>query len=151
MYALAVRPLIDRLQSNSPTVKQVWYADDATGAASCSELRAWWDDLLKHGKGFGYHPNASKTHLVVKDQFLTKAKELFAGTNVNITTLGKRHLGAAIGSRSFVEDYVKEKVQTWIQEIHLLADIATSQPHAALCRLCSWSFLPMELPTKNNP
>jgi hypothetical protein len=45
MYALAVRPLIDSLQSNSPTVKQVWYTDDATGAASCSELRAWWDDL----------------------------------------------------------------------------------------------------------
>jgi hypothetical protein len=38
MYALAVRPLIDRLQSISPTVKQVWYVDDATGAASCSEL-----------------------------------------------------------------------------------------------------------------
>ena len=41
-YALTIRPLMDRLQSesNSPTVKQVWYA---TGAATCSELRAWWD------------------------------------------------------------------------------------------------------------
>ena len=64
MYALAVRPLIDILQSNSPTVKQIWYADDATGAATCSELRAWWDNLLEQGEGFGYHPNANKTHLV---------------------------------------------------------------------------------------
>ena len=34
MYALAIRPLIDRLQSLSPTVKQVWYADDTTAFAA---------------------------------------------------------------------------------------------------------------------
>ena len=83
MYALSLKPLIDRLQSHCPTVKQVWYADDATGAASCSDLRAWWDSLFEHGKGFGYHPNASKTHLIVKEQFLENAKQQFAGTNVN--------------------------------------------------------------------
>lgn len=43
---------LDRLQSNSPTVKQVWYANDATAVASCSELHAWWDYLFEHGKGF---------------------------------------------------------------------------------------------------
>ena len=51
MYALAVKPLIDHLHSHCPTVKPVWYADDVTGAASCSDLRAWWDSLLEHGKG----------------------------------------------------------------------------------------------------
>ncbi len=94
MHALAVRPLIDLLQTNTPAVRQVWFADDATGVASCSQLRVW-------RKGFGYHPNASKTHLVVKAQYLEKATQLFAGTNVNITTQGKRHLGAAIGNRDF--------------------------------------------------
>ena len=117
-------PLIDRLQSNSPVVKQVWYADDATGAAPCSELCAWWGYLLEHGNGFGYHPNASKTYLVV---ILEEAKHLFAGTNVNITTQGKRHLGAAIGSWDYMEQYVQEKV---------------NRP---------WPLKPMDLPTKNNP
>ena len=106
MYTLAIRPLIDRLKSNSPSVKQVWYADDATGAAPYSELCAWWDYLLEHGKGFGYHPNASKTYLAVKAQFLEKAKQLFTGKNLNITTQGKRHLGAAISSRDYIEQYV---------------------------------------------
>ena len=151
MYALAVRPLIDRLQSNSPAVKQVWFADDATGAASCSELRAWWDKLLQHGNGFGYHPNASKTHLVVKPQFLEKAQQLFEGTNVNITTQGKRHLGAAIGSRDFVEHYVRKKVKMWTQEIHSLAEIATSQPHAAYAGFVHglssrWTYLQRTIP-----
>ena len=88
MYALAVRPLIDRLQSLLPTVKQIWYADDATSAATCLELRAWWDTLVAQGQGFGYHPNACKTHLIVKEQFFDKAKRLFEGTNVNITMQG---------------------------------------------------------------
>lgn len=131
MYALAVRPLIDRLQSSTRTVKQAWYADDATGIGSCSELRIWWNNLLEHGKGFGYHPNASKTYLVVKDNQLEKAKKAFAGTNVNITTEGKRHLGAVIGSSEFKDLYVREKVKTWTGEVIQLAKIATTQPHAA--------------------
>ncbi len=41
MYALVVRPLIDLLQTNTPAVRQVWFADNATGVASCSQLRVW--------------------------------------------------------------------------------------------------------------
>lgn len=37
IYILDVRPLIDQLQSNSPAVKQVWYTDNATGAAPCMQ------------------------------------------------------------------------------------------------------------------
>ena len=32
MYALAVRPLIDKLRDAEPSAKQVWFADDATAA-----------------------------------------------------------------------------------------------------------------------
>ena len=51
MYALAIRPLIDCLQSLCPTVKQVWCGDDATSAATCYELYAWWDTLVALGQG----------------------------------------------------------------------------------------------------
>ena len=131
MYALAVRPLIDRLQSLRPTVKQVWYADDATSAATCLELRAWWGTLIAQGQGFGYHPNACKTHLIVKEQFFDKAKRLFEGTNVNITVQGRRHQGVAIGSREYTEHYVDEKVKNWNREVLQLVEIASTQPHAA--------------------
>ena len=151
MYALAVRPLIDRLQSPCPTVKQVWYADDATGAATCSELRTWWDTLLAQGQSFGYHPNASKTHLIVKEQFLDEARRLFEGTNVNITVHGKRHLGAAIGSREYTEQYVGDKVKAWTQELLQLAENATSQPHAAYAAFVHglssrWTYLSRTIP-----
>ena len=95
-----------------------------------SDLRAWWDSLLEHEKSFGYHPNVSKTHLILKEQFLKNAKQQFACTNVNITVQGKRYLGAAIGTRKYTEQYVSDKGRTWTMEVKQLADIATSQSHA---------------------
>ena len=130
MYALAVRPLIDCLQSLRPTVNQVWYADNATNAATCLELRAWWDTLLAQGQGFGYHPNACKTHQIVKEQFFDKAKRVFEGTNVNITVQGRHHLEDAIGFREYTENYVDEKVKNWTREVLQLAEIASTQPDA---------------------
>ena len=101
MYALAVKPLIGKLKLDSPNVKQVWYADDASGAGTCEDLRTFWNTLQAHGEIYGYHPNASKIHLVIKPENAEKARELFAGRGINITTEGKRELGAAVGSRSF--------------------------------------------------
>jgi len=131
MYALAVKPLICKLKQDVPEVKQVWYADDAAWAGSCSKLRLFWDRLSDLGKVYGYYPNPSKTHLIVKEQFLQKANEVFAGTGINVTTNGQRHLGAAIGKRSSVEEYVKMKVSQWTTEVRQLADIAKTQPQAA--------------------
>ena len=52
-------------------------------------------------------------------------------TGVNITTEGKRHLGASIGSYSFTKKYVSRKVREWSEEVWQLAHVAISQPHAA--------------------
>ena len=140
-----------KLKSDAPNVKQVWYADDATGAGTCDDLRAFWDSLQIHGVGYGYHPNATKTHLVVKAEHATKARELFAGTGVNVTTEGKRHLGAAVGSRSYMEEYVTGKVTKWCDEIKQLATIAQTQPHAAYSAYTHglssrWTFLSRTIP-----
>jgi hypothetical protein len=68
MYAIAIAPLIDLLRESCPEVPQVWFADDATGAATCTGLRQWWNKLTEYGPSFGYHPNASKTYLMVKQE-----------------------------------------------------------------------------------
>ena len=151
MYALAVTPLIDELRSRCPDVHQVWYADDATGASTCRNLRAWWNGLADLGPTFGYHPNASKTYLVVKEEHETCATQLFADTNVHITTHGKRHLGAALGSKTFTEEYVSAKVLGWTKEIEHLAKVAVSQPHAAYAAFTHglssrWTYLLRTIP-----
>ena len=128
MYALGVLPLIDCISGG---LMQVWYADDATACGSLSELHLWWDKLLQFGPDFGYFPNPSKTCLVVKEVFYDAAVKMFQGSGISITVDGKRHLGGALGSPSFVTSFVKEKVSTWAKELDLLSDISITHPHAA--------------------
>ena len=96
--------------------------DDASGAGSCADLRVWWDALCSASPNFGYHPNPSKTFLVTKPEHAEKAKQLFAGTNVSIC-LGKHCPGAAIGSKFFTEEYVRNKVCTWVEDVKCLHGI----------------------------
>lgn len=94
-------------------------------------IRSWWDKLSSLGPAFGYFPNASKTWLVTKDSLLDKAKEIFLDTEVRITSQGRPHLGAPLGSQEFIEQFIADKVERWIDELSLLVDIAKNQPHAA--------------------
>ena len=128
MYAVATVPLIKRLNSQ---VCQVWYADDATASGTIEDLRDWWDQISKDGPAFGYHANASKTWLVTKPSFLTKATAVFSNTDVKVTSEGRPHLGAALGTREYTENYVRTKVTEWSEELVTLANIAKTQPHSA--------------------
>jgi len=51
-------------------------------------LLTWWQILSSLGPDFGYFPNASKTALIVKPQFVDMARTIFAGTGVLITDQG---------------------------------------------------------------
>ena len=57
-------------------------------------------------------------------------KEVFKDTAVNVTVEGQKHLGAVIGSREYLEEYVSEKVTNWVSEITKLTEFALSQPQA---------------------
>ena len=45
--------------------RQVWYAD-AAAVGSLLQCRDRWYGLLSFGRHFGYHVNAAKTWLVIK-------------------------------------------------------------------------------------
>ena len=151
MYAIGILPLIQKLHNQCPSTKQVWFADDATAAATCEYLRQWWDILLQEGPKYGYFPNAEKTHLVIKEEYFDIAKEAFMGSNINITTHGKRHLGAAIGTNTFVEEFVSVKVHEWEEELQTLSMIATTYPQEALAAFThgfssKWTYLSRTIP-----
>ena len=146
LYALATKPLIDALKRDNPTVKHVWYADDASAGGSISSLKQWWDAISSLGPSFGYHVNPSKTWLLTKSNHLQFAQEIFGESEVNITSDGRPVLGAAIGTDSFIEEFVSKKVQGWVEEIEKLASFADSQPHAAYSSLThglssKWSYV----------
>ena len=131
-YSIGIFPVISGLaKCNIQNCKQIWFADDAACGGRLTALREWWDKLLELGPKFGYHPNAGKTYLIVKNDHLSAAKDIFEGSGIKFTTEGKRYLGAAIGTKSFKEQYVNKKVNTWIDELKNLLEIAKFEPQAS--------------------
>ena len=64
------------------------HPDDAAAAGSTANIRCWWDIITKGGPMFGYYsyPNASKTHLIVKQEYVQSANDLFEGTGITVIT-----------------------------------------------------------------
>ena len=56
---------------------------------------------------------------------------IFQDTNVEITSIGQRYLGGALGTPAFEIDVLKEKVTEWVTEVEELTRIGRTQPHAA--------------------
>ena len=149
MYALGVLPLIHRLSTNA--IKQVWYADDATASGELFKIRSWWEHLVEIGPQYGYFQNASKAWMVVKKEKFEEAQVVFEGTGVNIMQEGKRYLGVILGTRTFTENFVSEKVLEWTKEIEVLSAFTVSQPHASYACYThglssKWTFLCRTIP-----
>ena len=92
LYALSIQPLITSLQAAS-SVKQCWFADDASGAGSIMEIRTWWDALSTLGPDFGYFPNDRKCWIIAKPAKEESVREAFKDTSINVTVQGQKHLG----------------------------------------------------------
>ena len=136
-YAIGITPLLAAIKDDAKEdfehqTKHVAYADDIAGIGKLKKLRKWWDDIVQNGPLLGYHPKASKSWLVVKDDQYETAAAIFKGSGVNITSEGRKYLGGAIGKDSFRENYVRELVESWRKQIETLAVIARSEPQAAL-------------------
>ena len=99
----------------------------------------------------GYFPNAKKCWLIIKPEREQAARVVSRDTTINVTTEGHKHLGAALGSRSFLEEYVGEKVDEWVNEVTKPADFAISQPQACYASFTvglrhRWTYFLRKLP-----
>ena len=129
LYAPSLQPLITQLHV-STEAKQCWFADDATGAGLLQDVRIWWYEFSDNGPALGYFPKAEKCWLAVKPDRKQAVMKMFRDTSINTAIDGHSHLGAALGSRPFLDEYVGEKVEGWVNEVTRLAEFAISQPQA---------------------
>ena len=93
--------------------------------------KKWWGNIVEHGPSFGYYPKASKSWLVVKEDKYEEAVRVFADTAINITTEGRKYLGGFVGTLEGSEEYVRELVGEWINQLQVLSNIAKCEPQAA--------------------
>ena len=63
LYALSIQPLSLQAMSDA---KQCWFADDASGANTISEIKQWWDGFNTLGPDICYFPNAKKCWIIPK-------------------------------------------------------------------------------------
>ena len=119
-----------KLNEASEAVK-CWLADDASCSGKFRDILKWWLLFKSVGPKFGYFPEATMCWLIVKPDKFEEVKSAFDRTDINVTCEGRKHLGAILGSRSYPEEYVRNKVKTWVQEILKLSEFAMSQPQAA--------------------
>ena len=133
-YSLGLTPMMDSLlldiaEPNRP--KMAAFADDLTCAGKLTQIKTWWEHLKKIGPKYGYHPQPVKSFLIVKEQYAQKARDLFKDTDIKVTSAGKGHLGAVIGSQKYTSEYVNELVSCWKDQLLLLSKIAEINPQAA--------------------
>ena len=93
VYELATVPVRRELSTISE-IRQVLYADDSGADGKISGIHQWWDTLTSCGPSFGHFANAKKTWVLVKESSLSMVKDVFNGTEVNVTTEGRPYLGA---------------------------------------------------------
>ena len=78
------------------------------GAAEPSGLDALSWRRLVHSMD-SYFLNGSKTYVLTKPHQVEAAKEVFKDTGIVISTERKRYLGGALGTSSFIRQYVERK------------------------------------------
>ena len=96
----------------------VAFSDDLTSPGKLQKLRRWWKDLLAVGPKYGYFPKPrSKTILIVKPEYQSKAAEIFHSTGIKMTSSGQRHLSVVIRSEMYPKEYIEVIISKWKDEL----------------------------------
>ena len=90
MYGIALTPLLKNLAIcySERDPKMVAFADDLTSTGRLLKSRSWWKIFLNVGPKYGHFPKPSKTILIIKPEYESKAVEVLNNTNIKITSSG---------------------------------------------------------------
>ena len=81
----------------------------------------------------------------------SETASIFEETTINVTTEGRKQLGAALGSRSYLEQYVNSKVYEWVGQVTKLAEsVYFVAAPGLLCSVQIWIKTPLDLLSENS-
>ena len=120
------------LRDADPTLLSLFYADDAAFDRSARRSAAQLRLLMDRGADHGYFPKPEK-YLFIADNPEEKeaAKRDFEQAGINLNYKDDRsYLGACLGTREELEEWVRTKVVTWAHVIRILDKIAKRYPQS---------------------
>ena len=77
-YGIGIPQLIKNLKQEIPDFTQPWYADNAGALGTFTRLETYFDSLTRQCLGQGYHPDPTKSVLIVRPENLEAEKLLGA-------------------------------------------------------------------------
>jgi hypothetical protein len=123
-YALCMLPLTLQLKVEFPEVEKPWYAEYAVSDVEFARIRAMLERLLELGPGYGYHPESSKSIVVVVRHNLERGKVYFSDLT------GSRYLGGFVGEDEDRDEWLESKIATWVDIIKQLSTVAVPYPQS---------------------
>ena len=103
-YGIGILPLIKNLKREIPDVTQPWYVDNTKALGMFARLETYFDLLTCQGPGWGYHPEPSKSVLIVHPDNL-KAGKVFGRRHGFKVCMGTRYLGGCIWDNKSKRDF----------------------------------------------
>ena len=80
---------------------------------------------------YGYHSNAEKTFLIVKEELKPAAASMFSDTGFKITTDGHKFLSCLLGAMEVSDEFCENLGAKFYHMTNVLSDIAKSYSHEA--------------------
>ena len=111
-------------------MKQPWYADDAGAGGNFHDLRLFFRRLQEIGPAYGYHPEPTKSILIVQSHNSESAQLEFETLHFKVTP-GSRYLGGFVGDPKLRDEWLDEKTSFWTTVIGELAATARLYPQSA--------------------
>ena len=144
-YGIGILPLIKNLKRKIPEVTQPWYADDARALGAFAILETYFDSLICQVLGRGYHPNPTKSVLIVRPENL-EAVKVFGARHAFRVCTGARYIGGYIGDDKSKRDWLRERTLTWYKNFNTISESAGKYPQdsyaTVVCLIQSeWIFL----------
>ena len=154
LYALGLLPLIRLLKAEFPDLRfHCWFADDGSTAGDISRMCEFFNQLARFGPRYGYHPQATKSILIVPSSRIPSATNTInqhGNPRFQICN-GHRYLGGYIGDPTSCQDWLTTKTATWTAAVHSLTATCQDFPQSAYCALQKslqqqWQFVQRVVP-----
>ena len=104
-----------------------WYAEDARALGMFVILETYFDSLTLQGPGRRYHPNPTKSVMIVFPKNL-EAREVFRQCHKFRVCTGARYLGGCFGDNESKRNWLRKRTLTWYKNINTIRKTAGKYP-----------------------
>ena len=126
LYRITLVPLAEEIRDVDPTILSPLYSNDAAFDGSTRRNAAQLRLLIDRGLERGYFPKPAKSIFIANNpEKMEAAKREFERVGLHLNYIdGRRYLGAYLGPREELEEWMRPNVKVWAHKVRTLAKIA---------------------------